>query len=149
MIKEYIMKWTILKEAERLNYKRRVVAQCECGTIKTVDYYSIKNGLTNSCGCEHKPNLKHSLCNSPEYRSWNGMKIRCTNPKHKQYKDYGGRGITVCPEWLNSFEQFYNDMGKRLNGKTLDRINNNKGYEPSNCRWATKSEQAQNKRKRD
>ena len=143
------MKWTILKESERLNYKRRVVVQCECGIIKTVDYYSIKNGLTKSCGCERKNNLKHSLCNSPEYRSWNGMKIRCTNPSHKQYKDYGGRGITVCYEWLNSFQNFYNDMGKRPNGKTLDRINNNKGYEPSNCRWASPKEQAQNKRKRD
>jgi hypothetical protein len=143
------MKWTILKEAERLNYKKRVVAQCECGVIKTIDYYSLKNGLTKSCGCDKKPNLKHSLSKSREYNSWNGMKIRCNNTNHKQYKDYGGRGITVCPEWLNSFEQFYKDMGPRPIGKTLDRINNNKGYEPSNCKWSTYSEQAKNKRKID
>lgn len=143
------MKWTILKDDNSSKGKKRVIAQCECGTIRIVDYYALKNGLSKSCGCGRKSNLKHSLSNSPEYRSWNGMKIRCTNPSHKGYKNYGGRGITVCPEWLNSFQNFYNDMGKRPNGKTLDRINNNKGYEPSNCRWSTSKEQSKNRRKRD
>jgi hypothetical protein len=140
------MNWKILKETEKLNYKRRVVLECICGTIKTVDYYSLKNGLTKSCGCDRKNNLKHSLCNSPEYNSWNNMKIRCNNPNHKGYKDYGGRGITICTEWLNSFQQFYKDMGPKPIGTTLDRIDNNKGYEPSNCKWSTYSEQAKNRR---
>jgi hypothetical protein len=153
-------KWTILKDDEPYVHsltgkkQRKVIAQCECGVIKSVMYNYIKSGRSKSCGCYSiellkERRIKHSLSNSSEYRSWLSMKTRCTNPNLKQWKDYGGRGITVCPEWLNSFQNFYNDMGKRPDGKTLDRINNNKGYEPSNCRWATSKEQTQNRRKRD
>ena len=88
----------------------------------------------------------HGLSRTPEYRSWAEMKQRCFNPNHKQYSDYGGRGITVCDRWLN-FKNFLADMGSRPSPKhSLDRINNDGDYCPDNCRWATKAEQVNNRR---
>lgn len=81
---------------------------------------------------------------SPTYMSWKAMKARCTNPNDYRYYRYGGRGITICERWLSSFENFLEDMGERPAGKTLDRINLNKGYFPDNCRWADSYEQAAN-----
>ena len=81
------------------------------------------------------------------YSSWRDMKSRCSNQKRRQYKDYGGRGITVCKRWLK-FENFYADMGERPPGLTLERVNNEKGYSPKNCRWATRAEQNANRRTR-
>lgn len=88
----------------------------------------------------------HGLTDSPTYRSWATMKNRCLNPNTPRYKDYGGRGIKVCDAWINSFVSFYQDMGERPPGMTLDRINTNGNYEPSNCRWASNQLQARNKR---
>lgn len=149
------MKWTILKDDEPYvvpstgKKQRKVIAQCECGTIKSVVYTFIKTGRSKSCGCVQRNvwkniNTKHLKHNSREYSSWLNMKTRCTNPKFKQWKDYGGRGITICKEWLNSFEQFYIDMGRRPIGTSIDRINVNGNYEPNNCKWATTKEQRQN-----
>ena len=93
---------------------------------------------------------KHGHCpvgyKSPEYLTWDGMLQRCTNPNAKAYKNYGGRGITVCSGWLK-FENFLADMGRRPDGLTLDRIENEGNYEPGNCRWATRIEQSANSRK--
>jgi len=91
---------------------------------------------------------KHCVCLEPTRTSWRDMIQRCTNKNHAQYKDYGGRGIGICDGWRNSFVSFMQDMGRRPEGKTLDRYPNRNGnYEPGNCRWATKKDQAQNRRK--
>ena len=83
---------------------------------------------------------------STEYMSWNSMKFRCLNKNSKDYKEYGAKGITICEKWINSFKEFYKDLGKKPEGYSLDRIDNTKGYFPENCRWASRSTQQQNKR---
>lgn len=91
---------------------------------------------------------KHGKYGSSEYHSWAGMKQRCLNPRHPQYADYGGRGITVCDRWL-SFEKFYIDMGDKLDhALQIDRIDNGGGYNPANCRWATPKQNSNNRRPR-
>lgn len=89
---------------------------------------------------------KHGRHGTPEYISWGGMIQRCTNPNYYQFRLYGGRGIKVCDEWLKSFSAFYDDMGERPEGTSLDRIDSDGNYEPSNCRWATALEQSRNRR---
>ena len=109
-------------------------------------------GKKTRLGCKHKKEtiLKlttHGMSkNGNEYTVWAQMKDRCSNQNHKFYNRYGGRGIKVCNEWLK-FENFYKDMGERPNGKTLDRINNNKGYYKENCKWSTMKEQCRNTRR--
>lgn len=132
---------------------------CECGKDFTPLDSSVRNGLTKSCGCIGSQKIKqqgylnkthgHSYIGgkaSPTYMSWQAMKQRCLNTKMARYSDYGGRGITVCERWLK-FENFLEDMGERPKGLSLDRIENEGNYEPSNCRWATLSEQRINRRK--
>ncbi|KKL47476.1 hypothetical protein LCGC14_2335170 [marine sediment metagenome] len=88
----------------------------------------------------------HNMTNTPEYKTWRHMKDRCLNPKNKCYKDYGGRGIQICPEWRNSFLAFFKDMGPRLSNQSIDRIDNNLGYSKENCRWSSPKSQTRNQR---
>lgn len=127
--------------------------QCDCGTKVVVSSQNLRKGDVKSCGCYRRErggslNRRHGLTHSPAHHSWLAMKQRCLNPKHSAFRNYGGRGITICQRWINSFENFLADMGERPEGTSLDRIDVDKGYSPENCRWATKSEQARNVRQR-
>ena len=126
---------------------------CDCGSECVINAGSLMSRNTKSCGClphdrwrKHGHNTKEGP--SATYRSWVSMTSRCTNPKHNSWEDYGGRGIRVCERWRgeHGFENFLADLGERPEGHTLDRIDVNGNYEPSNCRWATYSEQRRNQR---
>lgn len=135
--------------------KHRWLCKCECRNTKEVRGSSLRSGRTRSCGCLKREIRQtgnsgriHGMWGSREYFTWMGMKKRCFNKNDPAYKNYGGRSITVCKEWLgrNGFVNFYEDMGKRLSGTSIDRINNNLGYFKENCRWATRKQQQRNKR---
>ena len=121
--------------------------KCECGNYTEVKTAKLNNNHTKSCGCLAKTNaLKHNAVETREYITWTNIKARCTNPNNKAYKNYGGRGITICENWLSSFEQFFEDMGECPIGFSIERQNNNLGYFKENCIWASPKTQALNRR---
>lgn len=144
--------------AQRSAGRRREVlccCRCDCGAEILVRSHSVRSGNTKSCGCLHREmtsraHLIHGERRingqpSREYRAWRGLTQRCTNPKNPKFASYGGRGIQVCARWEH-YENFLTDMGRCPPGCSLDRINNDGPYAPSNCRWATASEQRKNQR---
>jgi len=123
---------------------------CDCGNTAEVTMYRMKSGNTTSCGCRKRSVLgeattKHGKAGTRTHRIWKAMRSRCNNPNLPRYKDYGGRGITVCKRW-EKFENFLADMGEAPKGMSIDRVNNDKGYSPKNCKWATTKEQNNNTR---
>ena len=136
-------RWTVIKKGD-LGRRGEIywACRCSCGTERMVLARLLRSGGSTSCGCGR---ARHGHTKGRTYKSWRSMLQRCTNQNAPDFSRYGGRGIQICERW-NSFENFLADMGIRPQGKSLDRIDNSKGYTPENCKWSTASEQQLNKR---
>lgn len=143
---------TVVALSRKRNGRTAFTCKCTCGSLLDVIVSSLRNGNTKSCGCYQKEKASvakstHKKSNSPEYQTWCNIKRRCYNDKNIDFHNYGGRGIEVCERWLNSFENFYYDMGERpSNEHSIERVRVNGNYEPNNCIWATIDIQSHNRR---
>ena len=146
---------TVLSRAENTKQgKAQWLCQCVCGVQKVIPTRNLtsKKSPVKSCGCMRGQLIsealkQHGMSHHPAFGVWHSMKQRCQDPNHPAYHNYGGRGITVCKEWAESFEAFWRDMGPTYQrGLDLDRINNSEGYRPGNCRWTTRKINTRNKR---
>ena len=155
MIGESFGRLTVIARAFTGKPQAEWYCECECGETVIARGDHLRLGRISSCGCfrrEHGRSVggitTHGESYSLAYSSWRAMLKRCTDESHISYKDYGGRGITVCDQWRASFENFFSDMGDRPEGTTLDRIDNDGNYQPGNCRWADAKTQRSNQRPR-
>lgn len=146
-------KWTVLERAENSASRNRVMwlCRCDCGVERVVVRHSLTAGISKSCGCHSREVTRallttHGMTKTPLFSIWKGMRTRCHNPNSKAWPDYGGRGIGICERW-DKFALFYEDMFPSYSeGMTIERINNEIGYQPDNCKWVPKSEQSKNRR---